>query len=65
MSSYIKTDINNLPSGGYQKNFLAKVIRNYKLNVSHGIVTFDCWNKSNLKYVDNKFNKNIITTVKN
>ena len=37
-----------------RRNFLAKVIRNYKLNVSHGIVTFDCWNKSNLKYVDNK-----------
>jgi hypothetical protein len=54
MNAYINSNTNNLPDGGCQEEmFLGKVIRNFHLNVIHGIVTFDCWNKSYLQFVNN------------
>ena len=52
MNSYLKCNTNNLPSGGCQEEmFLGKIIDTFNLDVIHGTVTFDCWNKSHFNFL--------------
>lgn len=49
-----KSQINNNNFIGCEEEvFLGRLIRNYKLNVSHGVVNFDCWDKSTFDFLEN------------